>query len=537
MLCVVEEPKCRAGTCQPLYQGEEHNIFFLSDGLGIGVEMFWDFLGWLQWGSMSFSKFCKQISFQYVTNHPRSASFVSNHTFIDLFFAWLVAFQVDFRHKDNVDPFCGYDPKCLGCDGVHIGVSIKNLLLEHPITKPELDHVHKPLHKRNDRCFLPYGQKGTLKGSQVKGKKEETRNARAFLFSLVQQTLKGEGNTTVSLQAGRDLLFSSLAWSGWEGFSDLLIIFLDRSAPQQVLRAIAQLLKLLLTKCHPASCVLPFRFIEHLHSCCDSVEADTLTHQQLEEMCQYSTEMATLIKLTHNNSNCAAVLKFFRELAKFVLFIHSQDRPAGDGSPIPGTYNPPSGTAYYFTPHGQQIRECPHYEDEKLSKDACTKLYPLTSFGGFGYMFLFFCPQHGHCYGFHLIDGGEGRKDPFSALYKYKPTPPQEIFYDAACLLFEYGLNREPDYFKYVRIWHDLFHGVNHVCQPCFHSKRVLGLSGINTEICEQFNSYLKSIKFTGSHLSQIHFMLFAQFMILLWNRDKTDKFKAIASVAVAGMQ
>ena len=42
-----------------------------------------------------------------------------------------------------------------------------------------------------------------------------------------------------------------------------------------------------------------------------------------------------------------------------------------------------------------------------------------------------------------------------------------------------------------------------------FKSGRIDGLEGINTEICEQVNSYLQCIKFTGSHLSQEHFIVF----------------------------
>ena len=38
------------------------------------------------------------------------------------------------------------------------------------------------------------------------------------------------------------------------------------------------------------------------------------------------------------------------------------------------------------------------------------------------------------------------------------------------------------------------------------------GMDGINTEICEQFNGFLQCIKYTGSHLSQEHFMFFVQF-------------------------
>ena len=73
--------------------------------------------------------------------------------------------------------------------------------------------------------------------------------------------------------------------------------------------------------------------------------------------------------------------------------------------------------------------------------------YHGVSYGGFGYILLWFCPIHGHCYGFYLISGGKGRKDPFSPLFKYKLEEPKELFYDSACQLHEYCLNREPAWF------------------------------------------------------------------------------------------
>ena len=88
-----------------------------------------------------------------------------------------------------------------------------------------------------------------------------------------------------------------------------------------------------------------------------------------------------------------------------------------------------------------------NFDDQPAVDAPCTKNYPGVSFGGYGYLFLWFCPVHGHSYGFHLIAGGEGRKDPFSSLFKYKPTAPDEVFYDNACQLNEYCLNREPGYF------------------------------------------------------------------------------------------
>ena len=141
--------------------------------------------------------------------------------------------------------------------------------------------------------------------------------------------------------------------------------------------------------------------------------------------------------------------------------IHSANRLAPPVQEIPGTKNPPSGVAYYFTTTGEQVRKMPeyqvgassivNYDDIPVVHDPCTKNYPGVSTAGFGYMFLWFCALHGHCYGFHLIAGGEGRRDPFLSIFKYKKTMPKELFYDFACQLYEYTLNREPELFKNTR--------------------------------------------------------------------------------------
>ena len=171
--------------------------------------------------------------------------------------------------------------------------------------------------------------------------------------------------------------------------------------------------------------------------------------------------------------------------------------------PIEGSYYPPGGRAYYFTESGQQLgklpkydcdsgfNKCTNYYEANIVDRQCNKDFPSVSMGGYGYMFLWLCGQHRHCYGFHLISEGEGRKDPFCSLYKYMKDMPKDVFYDFACNLSEYALNREPDLFFSTHFWHDLFHSITHLCGPNFKSGRVLRLDGINTEISEQVNGYL----------------------------------------------
>mgnify|MGYP001560562913 FL=1 len=289
-------------------------------------------------------------------------------------------------------------------------------------------------------------------------------------------------------------------------------------------------------------------YLDHLLSICDSMDMGYPFPKLLAKLDLYSPKVKILIQ-SCVEENCTHLIgSFLRYLIRRVQAIFDRDS-SDQAQEILGSHNPPSGTCYYFTQSGNQVRQAPNYNiklegkgkfvyDQRPEVDGvCTKDYPYQSLGGFGYMAFFFCPLHGHCYGFHLIDGQEGRKDVFNALYKYKPTAPKEMFYDFACQLNEFCLNREPEYFKLTRFFHDLFHGYPHKCGDCFRADKIMGLGGLDTEICEQFNSYLGCIKFTGSHLSQEHMMLLTQFMVCLWNREKTKKQQNVANVGLAGME
>ena len=386
---------------------------------------------------------------------------------------------------------------------------------------------------------------------QYKLVKQGISRARDYLYFLICRALHEDdehfqfGEFEVN-DSDQENLIGALDTFGYEGIKQFMVKFIENALPQQVKVQAARTLKLVTKRDYAVSNLLPFGYHPQLKECLDAVETSSPGFERkIQGIRNCAQEVADLLLDATATDTVLEVVNFIRALLQFVEDVHSQDRETADPVPIPGTYNPPSGIAYYFTEHGQKLREMPHYKvsdsgrggtDEAYRAPPCTKKYPQVSSGGWGYMFLFFCPIHGHCYGFHLVDGAEGRKDPFSALYKYKPHAPKDIFYDFACQFNEYCLNREPAFFKWMRVWHDLFHGCNHICVPCFKSSRVQGLS-YNTEICEQFNSYLQSIKFTGSHLSQTNFMLFSQFMVFVWNREKTRKFKKFISIALRGLE
>jgi hypothetical protein len=69
----------------------------------------------------------------------------------------------------------------------------------------------------------------------------------------------------------------------------------------------------------------------------------------------------------------------------------------------------------------------PKYEKSKDSvSKACKKtFYDATKGDATCYLFLWFDPVHGFCYGSHIITGSEERKDPFSSAYLYMPSAPK----------------------------------------------------------------------------------------------------------------
>ena len=75
-----------------------------------------------------------------------SEPFMSHKTFISWFFGWLSAFRINFRKE--IDPYCGHDPKILACDGTHIGVALRHLRLDNPVTKPDTENEVPWVHGR-----------------------------------------------------------------------------------------------------------------------------------------------------------------------------------------------------------------------------------------------------------------------------------------------------------------------------------------------------------------------------------------------------
>ena len=400
---------------------------------------------------------------------------------------------------------------------------------------------------RYDRVFLPYPVKGNnITFDEYNKQCQKVRCARIHLKYLCDKTLQKEHGTNLDVaeeQTALDNLLLDIQTRQHPALGNFLFAFIYRTEDPSVTQCMAKLLSLLIGDAAISS-VVPFRYHQHLLQTCFKVRNHQDFRDHLNEMKEYGVELSDLLRTSNFHGFSTKCVEFLEYLIDQTVLVHSHDQILQQAQPINNSYNPETGMAYYFTSHGCQVRKQPvytinqkskNYDDVPIVDNLCKKKFPEVSYGGYGYMFLWFCPIHGHCYGFHLIFGGEGRKDPFSSLFKYLPEPPTDIFYDFACQYSEYCLNREPQYFLKTRFWHDIFHSITHKCGKCFKSSRICGMVGINSEICEQFNSYMQCVKYTASHLSQSHFMFFVQFFIYLWNVDKTNKFQSIIDIAISG--
>ena len=215
--------------------------------------------------------------------------------------------------------------------------------------------------------------------------------------------------------------------------------------------------------------------------------------------------------------------------------------------PQEGSYNPPKyGRGYYFREDGLQVRNNRLHSIDKEGKKKqdmddpaptyrCQKWFIDVTHRGSRFLFLWFCPIHGHCWGFHIVEGSEGRKDASASLYTHLEVAPDELYMDFSCGTEEYCLNRESGYFQNTKFYHDEFHGVTHKCPEVYDAKGSSGKARINTSICEQFNSFAQSIKASSKNMSQVRFTFLVQYLIHNWNIRKMkaweEKMKVVEAV------
>ena len=148
------------------------------------------------------------------------------------------------------------------------------------------------------------------------------------------------------------------------------------------------------------------------------------------------------------------------------------------------------------------------YEENGNSKpvteaDKCGKKYTKVTKGGYSQV------QHGYLYEFQVMPNYKCPKDAFLSLVKYKKDPPRAIIYHLACALSSYCLSSEPYFYRQTQFFHDICHQYN----LTFRLSRFSNLQ-VNSEIAEQFNSYIKRFKYTSTHSSVDKYSFLMQYAI-----------------------
>ena len=201
-----------------------------------------------------------------------------------------------------------------------------------------------------------------------------------------------------------------------EAVKNFIQTLLDHNQDEEVLKEMAYILHMV-TGDAAISSVVPFPSHEVITMACISLKFhNILNEENLNEVRMFNKQIPRLLYLAQMNDCVDIVTSFILELIDMTVKVHQDDHIFTPPSPICRTYNHPSGTAYYFSPTGEQLRSMPdlqvnktstkkNYDDNPLIDGYCNKRYPSVSYGGYGYMFIWFFPIHGHTYKFHLIDG------------------------------------------------------------------------------------------------------------------------------------
>ncbi|XP_065062822.1 uncharacterized protein LOC135689505 isoform X2 [Rhopilema esculentum] len=165
-----------------------------------------------------------------------------------------------------------------------------------------------------------------------------------------------------------------------------------------------------------------------------------------------------------------------------------------------------------FFPSWPQLSDRGSYTMDKTKSDTreeCAKTYrghPNLLPG----IFTVYC-QHEICYGFEMMQCQESTNVPFTIMRTKLPEAPEAIIYDNCCHLHHYCLNRDPGFFKQCNFLVDRFHWKNHKAYD-----------RINTQINEQRNATLKTLKSQVSYMNEENFL--SHIKLLLFHCNYTLK-------------
>ena len=220
--------------------------------------------------------------------------------------------------------------------------------LNKPVTEPDLkDTILKPIHKRNDCLVIcPKDQRVHLK----------------YLCKKYLKKLKPQEILPNDLEYQRTAdLLQHVNNECPVPVYEILLLFTQQVQHQYILQSIPQILYML-SRDAALSTVVPFNGHDLLFSIWSDAMTGIFNHKELAEMKTYWIEFSQLITLSQHHNYTAVIVNFARCLVEKVNEVHMNNRPKPTIRQIPNSYDPSTGTVYYFTQSGEQLKEMPKYE-------------------------------------------------------------------------------------------------------------------------------------------------------------------------------
>ena len=274
-----------------------------------GSEIGWDFVQDVVSKKTSFKAYCDDMTRKYQTNNTLSTGFMSINTFLKWFFGWISNMKIDFRKE--IDPVCGYNPKVLACNGTHIGVSIKHLHLDKPVTQPDLDEVKKAKCQRVKRLLI--GPKNTREAihycyNDILGKITDEERAK---YVNPQQTCIDSHNTV-----------QNKCSIPVKNFIETVI---DKNQNEDLLKEMAYILHML-TGDAAISSVIPLSAHQVVTMACISLRFhNTLSDAHMANVKKYTKEVPKLLHLAQLNDCVELITAFILELIDMTANVHQND--------------------------------------------------------------------------------------------------------------------------------------------------------------------------------------------------------------------
>lgn len=353
--------------CHRYFNFQDSGIFVWSRDICIGDEVFHRLLIPRGKRESFLATFCYEMTQEYKFLFAKTAPFVSCAVFIDCFFSWVINWGIDYRGLDAIDPWCQHNPKSLACDGVHVGVALKFLSKFKPITDSDKEQTKTNAHRRFDR---------TLLNGRTERQKRLRRYFKSYVNNLTSKkipTKKSRSNNTKEKPSKMEqATFQRCALSETEiinlhddyRYKKVLHGIFDGVYQKELLKKMVSLVWALsksaaLLAFFPWEKLDTFRtlFTQFKHSDTSSLEELKSNLQDLRV--QFADIMTSAIR--HYKTD--EVADFFLYLLDEVERIHGDDTNQMPDNPgAVSSYDPSMGTAYYFTPHGNQIRRTPNYQ-------------------------------------------------------------------------------------------------------------------------------------------------------------------------------